>query len=45
MKFDEESDNDEEVLEDDGLPFFERLKKKIDMKNAKKKEETENKNY
>ena len=37
MKFEEESDNGEEVIEDNEAPFFERLKKKIEMKNAIKK--------
>ena len=32
MKFEEESDNGEEVIEDNEAPFFERLKKKIEMK-------------
>ena len=39
MKFYEESDNDEEDVEDNEgkSPFFERLKKKIEKKNATKK--------
>ena len=46
MKFDEESDNGEEVIEDNESPFFERLKKKIEMKNAiKKKRELKMKLY
>ena len=48
MKFDEESDNDEEDVEDSEAksPFFERLKKKIEKKNAtKKKKGTKDENY
>jgi hypothetical protein len=40
MKYDEESDNDEDVEDNEGKsPFFERLKKKIEQKNATKKKD------
>jgi hypothetical protein len=41
MKFDEGSDNDEEDVEDNEgkSPFFERLKKKREKKNATKKKD------
>jgi hypothetical protein len=46
MKFDEESDNDEEDVEDNEgkSPFFERLKNKIEKCNKEKKG-TKDENY